>query len=262
MTLKDILISGKLTISEGGGGGGGGISIDDLALNLAPSGDIVLGSGVTEIKDHAFQGKPITSVRGESVTKIGAQALNDTQITSITDADFPLLGVGTRYELLLRLPTTCKSIKLSGEKIALSSGSYALRECKGLVTAEFPNAAYDVGVSFNSIGGFAFYSCTELTMADCGYVQSIAANAFGNCSKFGTLILRSPTRVNLSHENAFNGTKFKSGGAGGTIYIPKVLYDHLGDGSNMDYKAAAKWSIVDGYGTITWAQIEGSPYEL
>ena len=63
MTLKDILISGKLTISEGGGGG---ISVDDIAQNLAPSGDIVLGSGVTEIKDHAFHGKPITSVKGLS----------------------------------------------------------------------------------------------------------------------------------------------------------------------------------------------------
>lgn len=261
MTLKDILISGKLTISEGGGGGGG-ISVDDIAQNLAPSGDIVLGSGVTEIKDHAFQGKPITSVKGVSVTKIEPNALNDTQITSITDADFPALGVDTQYNVILRLPTTCKSIKLSGQKIALASGSYALRECKGLVTAEFPNAAYDVGVSFNSLGGFAFYSCSALTMADCGYVRSIAANAFGNSTNFSTLILRYPSLVTLANENAFGGTKFKSGGAGGTIYIPKALYDHLGDGTALDYKAANKWSTVNGYGTITWAQIEGSPYEL
>lgn len=260
MTLKDIIIAGKLTISEGGGGGG--ISIDDLALNLAPSGAIVLGSGVTEIKDHAFQGKPITSVKGVSVTKIEANALNDTQLTSITDADFPSLGVGTRYDVVLRLPTTCKSIKLSGPQIALASGAYPLRDCKGLQTAEFPYAAYDVGQSYRGLGGFAFYSCTALTMADCGYVQSIAANAFGNSTNFSTLILRYSSIVTLANENAFTGTKFKSGGAGGTIYIPKVLYDHLGDGSSMDYKAASKWSIVDGYGTITWAKIEGSPYEL
>lgn len=49
---------------------------------------------------------------------------------------------------------------------------------------------------------------------------------------------------------------------GGTIYIPKVLYDHLGDGTSLDYKAATNWSTVDGYGAITWAKIEGSAYEL
>ena len=196
------------------------------------------------------------------MTKIEANALNDTQITSITDADFPALGVDTRYDVVLRLPTTCKSIKLSGQKIALSNGSYPLRDCKGIQTAEFPYAAYDVGVSYNSLAGFAFYSCSALTMADCGYVRSIAANAFGNSTNFSTLILRYPSLVTLGNVNAFAGTKFKSGGAGGTIYIPKVLYDHLGDGTSLDYKAATNWSTVNGYGTITWAKIEGSPYEL
>ena len=50
-------------------------------------------------------------------------------------------------------------------------------------------------------------------------------------------------------------------GIGGTIYIPKTLYDHLGDGSALDYKSATNWSTYDSYGTITWAQIEGSEYE-
>ena len=48
----------------------------------------------------------------------------------------------------------------------------------------------------------------------------------------------------------------------GTIYIQKVLYDRLGDGASLDYKAATNWSTVDGYGTITWAKIESSAYEL
>ena len=52
-----------------------------------------------------------------------------------------------------------------------------------------------------------------------------------------------------------------AGGSGGEIYIPKVLYDHLGDGTSSDYKAATNWSTVDARGTITWKQIEGSEYE-
>ena len=65
----------------------------------------------------------------------------------------------------------------------------------------------------------------------------------------------------LANANFITGTPFKSGGTGGTIYIPKVLYDELGTGSAKDFKAATNWSTIDGYGTITWAQIEGSQYD-
>ncbi len=75
-----------------------------------------------------------------------------------------------------------------------------------------------------------------------------------------TLILRRTSLV-IGASSSLNATPMKSGGAGCTVYIPKLLYDHLGDGSDLDYKSAAVWSTYDGYGTITWAQIEGSIYE-
>ena len=65
----------------------------------------------------------------------------------------------------------------------------------------------------------------------------------------------------MNNSNILEGTPFASGGAGGTIYIPKSLYDHLGDGTSSDYKAATNWSTYDGYGTITWKKIEDSYYE-
>ena len=117
--------------------GGGGISVDDIAQNLQPSGAITLSDSVTKIGDYAFAGKPITSVYGKNVTNImGSHAFTGSTITSITDSDFPSLGVDDRYIVLLSLPDSCTSIKLSGTRIALSSGSSALRDCKGLVTAE------------------------------------------------------------------------------------------------------------------------------
>lgn len=240
--------------------GGGGISIDDIATNTQPSGAIVLGSGVTTIADRALQNKPITSISGANVTDIKTDSLDGTRITSITDTDFPKLGVGSLYRVLLRLPSTCTAIKLSGAYISLSSGSYALRNCTGLVTAEFPNAAKSVGASYKGMGQYCFGGCTALQMADIGFVTSIAANAFNGDTNFDTLVIRSTSVVSLSNVNAFSGTKFKNGGAGGTIYIPKSLYDALGTGTN-DYKAASNWSTVNGYGTITWAKIEGSIYE-
>lgn len=84
---------------------------------------------------------------------------------------------------------------------------------------------------------------------------------FNGDALLSTLVIRGTSICNLNNRDAFNGTPFRNGGAGGTIYIPKALYDHLGDGSSLDYKAATNWSTIDGYGTITWAQIEGSAYE-
>lgn len=87
--------------------------------------------------------------------------------------------------------------------------------------------------------------------------QGIAGN-----NNFDTLILRRSSGITAAGQNnILNNTKFANGGAGGTIYIPKALYDHLGDGTSLDYKAATNWSTINGYGTITWAKIEGSYYE-
>ena len=47
--------------------------------------------------------------------------------------------------------------------------------------------------------------------------------------------------------------------ADSTVYIPKVFYDHLGDGTADDYKNATNWTGKAN--TVTWAQIEGSYYE-
>ena len=85
--------------------------------------------------------------------------------------------------------------------------------------------------------------------------------AFSDCSNMATLILRRTTIVTCQNTNVFNNSPFALGKAGGTIYIPKVLYDHLGDGSALDYQSATNWATYYGYGTITWAKIEGSIYE-
>ena len=85
---------------------------------------------------------------------------------------------------------------------------------------------------------------------------------FISSSPVDVIVFDSPKVATLSDTDGMKNEVFKSGGTGGTIYIPKSLYDHLGDGSEYDYKAATNWSTLDGYGTITWAQIEGSEYEL
>lgn len=116
--------------------------------------------------------------------------------------------------------------------------------------------------AITSIGTSIFQGCSALRYFDCNEI-SFSTSIFYNCSSLDTIIIRSSKIAPFSGTlpRAIQGTPFESGGAGGTIYIPKSLYDHLGDGTSLDYKAATNWSTIDGYGTITWAQIEGSQYE-
>lgn len=123
-----------------------------------------------------------------------------------------------------------------------------------------------VKVAFPSLTKFSgnnnLNSNTALIAVDLGQVSSLVSSCLYGCSKLTTIVLRKSSAITtMGKLNALNGTPFASGGSGGTIYIPKVLYDELGTGSSQDYKAATNWSTVDGRGTITWAQIEGSYYE-
>ena len=102
---------------------------------------------------------------------------------------------------------------------------------------------------------------SHLEIVDIGKIDKLAGNSFINGTSCNKFIIRNPSRVPLADVRFFQGSVFASGGEGGTIYIPKSLYDHLGDGTSLDYKAATNWSTIDGYGTITWAKIEGSVYD-
>lgn len=256
----DTTLVNSVTVNVSGGGGGG-ISVDDIAQNLQPSGAITLDDSVTQIGDYAFAGKPITSITAPSVTSVSMYALQNTSISSITDSNFPSFGVSSDSPMVIRM-SSLVSIKLTGEKIALSSGSGALRDNTSLVSAEFPNCAKNVGLSYRVMGNSCFYGCKNLELVDIGYCTSIGSSAFYNAKKHITLIMRkSDALVTLGNTGNFNNSCFANGQVGGTIYIPKVLYDHLGDGTSSDYQHATNWSTIHGYGTITWAKIEGSIYE-
>lgn len=153
----------------------------------------------------------------------------------------------------LRSNTTLTSLKAPNLK---NIGSYGLGGFRGTVIA-LP------GYEGNgSNDGYIFSGATSLTTVDFGTaIVRLNGNLFNGATSIDTLIIRKTTIPTMSNVNAIATTKFKSGGTGGTIYIPKSLYDHLGDNSSSDYKAASNWSTVNGYGTITWAKIEGSIYE-
>ena len=98
-----------------------------------------------------------------------------------------------------------------------------------------------------------------MQIVDFGPLVSLKSQEFYGCTKLNTIILRRSTAItSLTNINNFNNTPFASGKAGGTIYIPKVLYDELGTGSTLDYKAATNWSTILGYANNQILPIEGS----
>ncbi len=115
-----------------------------------------------------------------------------------------------------------------------------------------------------TMNGAFFQANTKLRTVDLGTgVTSLGGNLFYGCTIMKTLILRRTTRVGATNSVSANIFGNTSGmrGSDATIYIPKVLYDHLGDGTSSDYKAATNWSTISALST-QWAAIEGSQYEF
>lgn len=257
------------------------ISVTDIDLN-----------GVETIGPYAFYGR--TALMNieipESVTSIGTYAFNN---SGIRDLVIPknVTSVGT-YAFASNVEL--KTIKIEGSV----SNAYIFQNCTNLISVDAPffthstsaNYAFqgcsnliDIYMPRGNFGAATFSGCTSLERIVLGgdiysncflndsnlkvvdFRQQQArlwrTGIFKNCSSFNILIMRGDTLSTYTVTDIFDGTPFAEGGTGGTIYIPKVLYDHLGDGSSLDYKSATNWSTLDGYGTITWAQIEGSEYE-
>ena len=206
--------------------GGGGITIAEMVSGSKPTGEIDI-TGLTISREYALAQFPnITRIVGE---------------ISILDKQKAFQGNTGLLSANIKITTG-------------ASTSDFFANCTNMVTSVVKISGYNNATGINN-------SCTKLEIADYD-VPRIRTNTFYNNTKLATLILRSSTITGLENTGAIaTGTYFKSGGAGGDIYIPKTLYDHLGDNSSSDYKAASNWSTVDGYGTITWHAIEGSYYE-
>lgn len=156
---------------------------------------------------------------------------------------------------------------------------YALYKCSNMTSLTLKNATYTGTIPYiasectsctsvlclslnnnNATMERAFSGQTALRIFDTDSA-AIQKYMFYGDSALSTLVLRKSSIIPLYHNQALQNTAFWQGNAGGTIYIPESLYDHLGDGTANDYKAATSWSVFNTFGTITWAKIEGSIYE-
>lgn len=219
------------------------------------SGAIVYSS--TKLRTCQFMETQITSFDGANVNAWGNAAVGSERAVfrdckNLVSVSMPLFNQTSNAATMFSGCSALENVYMPSLSSALNS---YFRNCTSLERIALQKCA--------SIAAYAFEGCTSLKYADFGVRTQISGgNAFRYCSSFDVLILRGENSISpLISLNNFDGTPFASGGTGGTIYIPKVLYDHLGDGTSDDYKAATNWVTIDGYGTITWAQIEGSYYE-
>lgn len=232
--------------------GGGGISADDIAKQNI-SGVITLDSSTTLIGDYAFAyNRQLTGVNGNGVTTINNGAFQD--CSSLGLCSFPLVTQikASAFARCLSFITNSPDI-IRFDNLANLTADNCFRDnaaCKKMV---FPNG--------ENLSAFCV-NMASLEIIDIGKrLSGMNYSALSGCSKLNTVILRGNALSVLSNLNTFNGTPFAYNGTGGTIYIPESLYNHLGDGTSNDYKAATNWSTLDGYGKTTWAKIEGSQYE-
>lgn len=223
-----------------------------LTEGTEPYGDIDLGDA-TIVTDYIFYKRSgITSITGKSVTKLGVEPFSycdNLEKLSLPNATSMTNGFVSPFRSCLKL----KEIHLPRIQFPSTDSVFA-----GL-TIEFiflPSTKAFTPRTFNN--------CTNLktvvspSLSD---IASLGSYVFQNCTNLKTLVLGNSSVVATRSTNHFDGTPFAEGGSGGDIYIPKTLYDHLGDGSDKDYLANSVWNTINGYGTITWHPIEGSEYE-
>lgn len=206
---------------------------------------IPVGSGAT-IAEYVMG--TVTNYANADVTYVRTNGFAYSTIDSISLPNATTLGEGAFQGSQM---TSCYLPKVTGE------GNSLFYNAKKLVNLALPS-----WVGYWIRDGI-WRLCSALEKIDFGENTSELGrnNLFTDDAVLTTIVIRANTLVGLRATNCFNGTPFRSGGSGGTIYIPKTMYNHLGDGTELDYKSATNWSTIDGYGTITWAKIEGSQYE-
>lgn len=269
------LSSAVATLASGYGGGGSDDRIYKMFMNTltdftdsdltAPVKGLLSGNTVLEtvsmpnavsLPNDFLRGcTHLTTVSFPSLASIPYRAFNNcSALTTMTFSELASSGDGGgggHVTIGQQAFDGCSSITSINKPKAIPNSS-AFSGCTNLVTAVLKgNYLY---------GSSTFNNCSSLTGVDLQIAPKRLDNAFKNCTVLNTLILRGTTVAPLNNTSSFDGTPFANGGTGGHIYIPKSLYDQLGTGTN-DYKATTNWSTIDGYGTITWHQIEGSTYE-
>lgn len=245
---EDVTNYANAEITVNVSGGTGGWDADDLAKKISIDGSVVC-STATKLMPWCFAYSNITSFSSNTVTNMENTDSNGRQFykcTSLASVSIP----NVTTQLGANAFQGCSSLQSVNIPNALTGMASVFDGCSSLQELTFAKSV--------AVGNSFLYNCSALTKVDLSSSNisttgAINSKAFYGCGNLKTLILRKSTIFTLGNVDAFSRTPFASGGSGGTIYVPSSLIS--------SYQSASNWSTVNGYGTITWQAIEGSPYE-
>ena len=176
---------------------------------LEGTGEYYSDPTVTKLRDNIFRNdQKIRKVNFPNLTEIGGDVFNGDK--------------NIKYAIFPNVTTV---------------GSSAFAGTRALLRASFP--------AVTTMNAGVFNGSQSLVSCDWGDAPTIGQSVFNDTPCLSELILRrSSGLVGLSNTNGL-GTNHMSlvMQKMGYIYIPKILYDHLGDESTLDYASATNWSI-------------------
>jgi len=208
---------------------------------------LVIGSSVTSIGTHAFDGDPVggyyaltgTLTIPNSITKIGYGAFNGCSGltgTLIIPNSVATIGTSAFYGC-----SGLTSLTISNSVTSIETQTFA--SCRSLKSLTIPNSvtsiknnafencsgltSLTIGSSVTTIGQQAFRSCSSLTSLTIpNSVTSIGQGVFFECSGLTSLTI--PNSVIIIGYDAFWGTPWYNNKPDGIVYINNVLYKYKG----------------------------------
>ena len=221
--------------------GGGGVSqeqIDEIAVAIG----IAVPSNVVAILnklDEIIETSNATTGESDATLTDAVQSLIDGYGQGETPEVFSTSYYGAIYTRNFVMPdrestpsTTSGFLYMGANEMETLTmgknyrpGSNMFRQCTSLIRASVDSVT----------SGDMFWECTSLKVCllqdNC---TELAGYLFEACSSFDTLILTGSNVKTLTSINAFSGTKIKSSGGTGRIYVPSSMVDA--------YKSATNWS--------------------
>lgn len=211
---------------------------------------------IAAINNYTFQGcsQLALSSLPNGVKTIGSYAFQ--QCTNITISSLPssVTSIGQyAFQRCVSIP----SISCDGNITSLGTYSFAGISVQpmSMTFVKFPNMNIStLSTTFGSTT--AADACQQMEIADIGKTRAIGANAFANCNKLQTLVLRRTDAIcTLNDVSALLNTPMRGyNSLTGTVYVPNDLIS--------TYKTATNWSTLYSGGTVNFVAIEGSEYEL
>ena len=253
---KDVEIFGTTGSYEGAGGGGGLLLADALNGNVSGAVTINVTNPLPTGNTNGWWGYAAyshllarTSIKTLTVNGLlnvpGYVARNNSTLESVSFPDATVIGGGYSFEYCSNLETALFPNVTESYFNYGQNGNYMFSGCSKLTTVNLRKV--------NRIAQYMFTQCNLLSHLEFENLSYITQNGFANMPAFNKLIIRSASVPTLQNINAFNNTCFKSGGTGGTLYVPNSLIS--------SYQSASNWSTILGYSTNSIVAIEGSPYE-